>query len=80
MNECFVVVHQNHAEGMTACVFRQQADAENFVATELDRVTADLKKKGLRYTVEKDGWDNVSVRTKFGGVHYEWSIIISEIN
>lgn len=80
MNECFVVVHQNHSTGMTAQVFQKQEAAETYVANDVCRVVNGLKEKGLHPTVDKISWDNTEVNVEIDGVHYKWSIIISEFN
>lgn len=79
MKECFIVVHNNYADGMTAYAFWNEADAKKSVDEDVKTVVKDLKEQGYETTVLWHGYDSVEVYAADSNINYEWTIIISDV-
>jgi len=79
MNECFIVVHRNYAEGLDAYGFRSEEVARMSVNNDVDTVIKSLTEEGYAPTVHRLDQDNVEVCALDGNIYYEWSIILSDI-
>ena len=79
MKECFIVVHSNYDEGMTAYAFWKEDEAKKSVNEDVKTVVKDLTEQGYNPTVLRRGCDSVEVYVADSDIYYEWNIIISEI-
>lgn len=79
MKECFIVVHSNYDEGMTAYAFWKEDEAKKSVNEDVDTVVKDLTEQGYNPTVLRRGCDSVEVYVADSDIYYEWNIIITEI-
>lgn len=79
MKECFIVVHSNYAEGMSAYAFWKEDEATKSVNEDMETVVKDLTEQGYKPTVLRRDWDSVEVYAAARNIYYEWNIIISEI-
>ena len=79
MKECFIVVHSNYAEGMSAYAFWKEDEARKSVSEDVDTVVKDLTEQGYNPTVLRRGCDSVEVYVADSDIYYEWNIIITEI-
>ena len=79
MKECFIVVHSNYDEGMTAYAFWKDDEAKKSVNEDVETVVKDLTEQGDKPTVLRHDWDSVEIYAADRNIYYEWNIIISEI-
>lgn len=79
MRECYIVVHRNYAEGLTAYAFWSEEDARKDVKEYADDVVKSLTEQGYNPTVLENGWDSVEVYAADSNIYYEWSIIGSNV-
>ena len=79
MKECFIVVHSNYDEGMTAYAFWKEDEAKKSVNEDVDTVVKDLTEQGYNPTVLRRNLDSVEVYVADSDIYYEWNIIITEI-
>ena len=79
MKECFIVVHSNYDEGMTAYAFWKEDEAKKSVNEDVDTVVKDLTEQGYKPTVLWRDLDRVEVYVADSDIYYEWNIIINEI-
>ena len=79
MNECFVVVHRNYAEGLDAYVFRNEDEVKKSVNEDVGTVVKSLTEEGYKPTVLRDACDGVEVYIADSSIYYEWNIITSSV-
>lgn len=79
MRECFIIVHRNYAEGMTAYAFLDEDDAKKNVKEDVEATIKSLTEEGHDPTVLWNNWDSVEIYVADSNIFYEWEIIISQI-
>ena len=80
MKECFIVVHSNYDEGMTAYAFWKEDEAKKSVNEDVETVVKDLTEQGYKPTVLwHDRGSSVEIYAADKNIYYEWNIIISDI-
>ena len=78
MEECYIVVHRNYADGCMAHAFRNEEDARKDVEDDKRDIVKSLLEQGYTPRVT-DGQDRSEVYVPDSGIYYEWEIIGSSI-
>lgn len=78
MEECYIVVHRNYADGCMAHAFRNEEDARKDVEDDKRDTVKSLIEQGYTPRVT-DGQDSSEVYVPDSGIYYEWEIIGSSI-
>ena len=78
MEECYIVVHRNYADGCMAHAFRNEEDARKDVEDDKRDIVKSLLDQGYTPRVT-DVQDSSEVYVPDSGIYYEWEIIGSSI-
>lgn len=78
MEECYIVVHRNYADGTMAYAFRKEQEARRDIDEDVSETVQSLSEQGYKVVALK-GLDGSEVFVPDSGIYYEWEIIGSSI-
>ena len=78
MQECFIVVHTNYADGIMAYAFWTEEDAKKDIDRDVEAVVDSLVTQGYDPEVTH-GTDSAEIYVADSNIYYEWSIVTSQI-
>lgn len=78
MNNCFVVIHKNYAEGVDAYAFWGEEEAKKSVNADVDTEFKSLCDEGYNPVILRRP-SGATVRVNDTDIYYEWDILMSTI-
>lgn len=78
MKTCFIVIHRNYAEGLSAYAFWNRKDAEKSVQADVKTTEINLKTHYEPITLIRNA-DEAEVYVPGNDIYYEWNIFESDI-
>lgn len=78
MEECYIVLHRNYADGCMAHAFSNEEDARKDVEDDKRDTVKSLIEQGYTPRVT-DRQDGSEVYVPNSGIYYEWEIIEADI-
>ena len=76
---CFIVIHNNYADGLDAYAFRQEEDAVKSVSEDAETVMTELKDCGYEPCIYKTTCGHTEIYALDRDIYYEWDIVPSQL-
>lgn len=79
MSVCYIVVHRNYDEGLSANAYTDRESANLSVLQDADMVYQSLVHQGYPDVARKIDHDSQEVVAARGNIYFEWTVIESTI-